>query len=571
MEASLFGLGQGTREDTGRNSIELGVQLNSCHKLACSRNLEVHVTQGIFCAEDVGESCVAHFSIHLVRDKTHSDTGNGSLQGNTGVQHRQSRRTHRTHGGGSVGAESLRHLANRVGEIFTAWQHGHKCSLCQETVPNFTTLRGAHATGLTGGVGREVVVVHVALGLHRSKRIDLLLQLQHVQGGNTHDLGLSTLEQSGTVNARNHIDLSVNDAKVGGSTAIDTNTLGQHTGAHDALGDGLIGSRHHGVGVLGEVSGAHLRGDSFLDASLQLIISSLTLLLVSDLVDARELCRGRCVHCGENLVGVVGEDRVVLDFLSGLVSHFLLSLNQLLQERLSGFQTGSHHILIGLRGAALNELPATLRGLSLHHHDGDVFLALLVFDDTTGNNDVKHGLSELRVLGESDPLVTDKSQSHGRDGTTEGQTRDLGGRASGVDCQSVIELIRGNREHRDHNLDLVAQTIHEGGAQWPVDQTADQDGLGRGATFTAEERSGDLSRSVSALFNVNGQGEEVKTLTGILRGTRCREQHGFFIQVCSNRTLGLLGQTTRFKAHGALSELAVIQNSFSELDFWTFH
>ncbi|SII59016.1 Uncharacterised protein [Mycobacteroides abscessus subsp. abscessus] len=69
------------------------------------------------------------------------------------------------------------------------------------------TLRRTDAAGLTGGEGREVVVVHVALGGLGSERIDLLSHLDHIQGGHTHDLGLATLEQGTAVGTRDHGDL----------------------------------------------------------------------------------------------------------------------------------------------------------------------------------------------------------------------------------------------------------------------------------------------------------------------------------------------------------------------------
>ena len=53
----------------------------------------------------------------------------------------------------------------------------------------------ADAAGLTGRVRREVVVVHVALGLLGSERVDLLRHLHHVQRGDAQDLGLAALEQ----------------------------------------------------------------------------------------------------------------------------------------------------------------------------------------------------------------------------------------------------------------------------------------------------------------------------------------------------------------------------------------
>src|SRR5690606_39349036 len=56
-------------------------------------------------------------------------------------------------------------------------------ALGEEAVPDLATLRRPDPAGLTGGVRREVVVVHVALVRHRRQRVDLLLHLEHVQRG----------------------------------------------------------------------------------------------------------------------------------------------------------------------------------------------------------------------------------------------------------------------------------------------------------------------------------------------------------------------------------------------------
>ena len=68
--------------------------------------------------------------------------------------------------------------------------------------------------------------MHVALGFLRAQRVDLLFHLEHVQGGDTEDLGLTALEDSRTVNAWDYRGLCVNDADVARATAIDTNLLG---------------------------------------------------------------------------------------------------------------------------------------------------------------------------------------------------------------------------------------------------------------------------------------------------------------------------------------------------------
>ena len=52
-------------------------------------------------------------------------------------------------------------------------------------------------------------------------------------------------------------------------------------------------------------------------------------------------------------------------------------------------------MLVGLGGAALDELPAAFGGLGLDHHDRDVLVAVLVGDEATGDGEVEDGLGEL--------------------------------------------------------------------------------------------------------------------------------------------------------------------------------
>ncbi len=56
---------------------------------------------------------------------------------------------------------------------------------------------------------------------------------------------------------------------------------------------------------------------------------------------------------------------------------------------------------------------------------------------------------------------------------------------------------------------VVAVAVGEVGTQRTVNEAARQDGLLRSASFTAEERAGDLADGVHTLFDVHGQGEEV--------------------------------------------------------------
>ena len=74
-------------------------------------------------------------------------------------------------------------------------------------------------------------------------------------------------------------------------------------------------------------------------------------------------------------------------------------------------------------------------------------------------------------------------------------------------------LTRSAAEHGADDVDLVAEAVGEARAQRTVDEAAGEDGLVAGLALTAEERAGDLARGVHALFDVDGEGEEVDAVT----------------------------------------------------------
>ena len=72
---------------------------------------------------------------------------------------------------------------------------------------DFTALRGTHSAGFTGREGSEVVLVHVALRGDGAQVVELLFHAKHCQCGDTQDLGFATLEDGGTMDARQNLDL----------------------------------------------------------------------------------------------------------------------------------------------------------------------------------------------------------------------------------------------------------------------------------------------------------------------------------------------------------------------------
>src|SRR5690606_2058768 len=68
---------------------------------------------------------------------------------------------------------------------------------------------------------------------------DGLLELEHIQGGDTQDLGLAAFEDRRTVHARDDVRLSGERTDVLEPTAVDADLLGEDALAHDLLGQGV--------------------------------------------------------------------------------------------------------------------------------------------------------------------------------------------------------------------------------------------------------------------------------------------------------------------------------------------
>ena len=283
------------------------------------------------------------------------------------------------------------------------------------------------------------------------------------------------------------------------------------------------------------------------------------------------LLRREFLNRGVLLVGVVQEQRELDGLLRGLLGHLELSLAQGLNEGLGGLEAFGHDIFGGSGGAGLNELPLVPAAAGLDHHDRNVFGAVFLGDDAASDNDVEHGTLELAPAREGDPLAVDQSQTGTTDRACEGQAGDLGGHGRGVDRQNVVGVIRIDREDGLNDLDLVAQALDEAGAQRAVDEAGGQDGLGARAAFAAEEGTGDATRSVLTLFNVDGQREEVELVLGVLAHRGGRQNGGGIIQVGQGGAGSLLGETAGFEAHDTLAETAVIDNRLCGDDVGAFH
>ena len=133
--------------------------------------------------------------------------------------------------------QHLGHEAQRVGPLLEGRDHRQQGPLGQQAVADLAALGAAHATRLAVGVGRHVVVVHVALLGLVAQGVEQLVHLRHAEGEDVEHLGLATLEQAGAVGGAEHADLGGDRAQVGGATAVDADALVDRAGADaDLLG-----------------------------------------------------------------------------------------------------------------------------------------------------------------------------------------------------------------------------------------------------------------------------------------------------------------------------------------------
>jgi hypothetical protein len=183
-----------------------------------------------------------------------------------------------------------------------------------------------------------------------------------------------------------------------------------------------------------------------------------------------------------------------------------------------------------------------------------------------GHDHVEDGALELLVGREADPLAVDQADAHAADRAGERQAGQLGRGGGRVDRDHVVEVLRVQRHHGAHDLDLVAQALGEGRAQRAVDQTAGQDRvLGRTA-LAPEERAGNAPGGVHTLLDVHGQREEVQLVLGVLGVGGGRENHRLVVQVGHGRAGGLSRQPTGLEGHLAGAEAPVVDDRVGRRD-----
>ena len=403
--------------------------------------------------------------------------------------------------------------------------------------------------------------MHVALGLLRRERVELLLEPEHVQRGDAEDLGLAALEQRRAVHAREHVDLGTERSDVGETAAVHADLV-----AEDALAHDLLGQRAERAADL-LLAADELLADPLDGERLDVLELGLAVGLRDDRQRLAELVADSRGDRVVRVLLVLEVDRELLRRLRRLVRDLLLGGAEDLDEALRGLETLGDDLLGRGGGAVADEVPGLRGGLGLDHHDRDV----AVLDHAAGDDHVERRALGLGDGRERDPLAVDVRDAGGADRAGERQPGDLGGQRRGVDRDDVVEVVGVEREDGLDDLDLVAQPVLERRAQRSVDQAAGEDRALARAALASEERAGDAPDGVHPLLDVDGEREEVELVLGLLRRGRRGQDDGLVIEVGEDAAGGLSGDATGLEPDGALAETAVVDNGLSGMDVGTLH
>ena len=120
VQARLARRIQGDLHDLPRDALDLDVHLQRGDAIGATGDLEVHVAEVIFVAEDVGE----HLELAALEHEAHGDACHRRLQRHAGIHQREAGAADRGHRARAVRLEDLGHDADDVRERGHVRHHG---------------------------------------------------------------------------------------------------------------------------------------------------------------------------------------------------------------------------------------------------------------------------------------------------------------------------------------------------------------------------------------------------------------------------------------------------------------
>ncbi len=504
-------------------SLDLDVHLDRRDALRSARHLEVHVTQVIFGAEDVGEDRV----LLAFLDQSHRDTGHGAVDRHARVEESQRRPTDRRHGTRPVGLEDLGHDAQRIGKLLERRQHGLDGALGEVAVADFTAARAPHRSDFASREGREVVVQHEALGrlLGFVNRIEPLHVVGRAEGRRHQRLRLAAGEQRGAVGARQEPRVDRDGAHLRRLAPVHPKPGVEHLGTERHVFEVAKRSTDERTLIFGQLDRQlllHVRLDRFDGEDAALLVS---------LVD-----RGlhACFGFGPDAVGhgrrcFLLRPRHLRLRIRG--QQLVLHRNQVADAPLADLQRLDHVLFRDLERAPLD------------HHDRVV---------RTGDHEVHVGELKLLERRVEHPLALHAAHADACDRLRKRDFRRVQRVAGGDQPEDVGVVLLVGADHVDEDLHFVLEPLGEQRPDRAVDDAAGEDFLVAGAPFALDEAAGDLARRVCALLVLDRKREERQR--ALLVAHRDGGQDHGVAELDQRRSGGLLGHATRLDDQRAAGE-----------------
>ena len=495
VKAGVAGLFKGFLDDLIGQTVVLDVHLDGGDALFRAAHLEVHVTEEILDALDVGEGDVTVALGH----QTAGDAGHGGLDGHTSVHESQGAAADGTLRSGTVGGQDLAHQAERIGERHHRGEDGHQGPFGQSAVTDLTAAGAAGGTGFAHAVAGEVVVVHIALlGLFKGG-VQLLGIPERAQSADGEHLGLAAGEHTAAVDAGDETHFGGQGPDLGETAAVHALALVQNQTA-----DHIFLELVHALGQLRLAVGIFL-GKVLVNILRDGVDAGVADGLVVGVHGLLHGVHGIALHGLEHLLGDLhaGIDGGLLEVFGLDVAD---ELDEILDDGMAALDGFQHHVIGELVGAGLD-------------HD-DLFHA-------AGHGELELGALALLAVGADDvALFLGIAHLDTGDGALPGNVGDRQGDGSAQHGGDLGGFVVIDAEGGAADAHVVAHVRGEEGADLAVDHAGDQDGLLAGTSFPAHKAAGDAAHGIELFFKVHAQGEEIDAVPGGLRHGDAGEDGG---------------------------------------------
>ena len=389
---------------------------------------------------------------------------------------------------------------------------------------DFAAAWSAHWAGFADAVWWEVVVVQIAAGVDVFDAIEELVITQGTEGGDAHDLRLTTGEDGAAVGAWQKIDFAGERAHFGDGAAVWALVLEGDELAHDLLHHGFQGGAE--VFLLFWIFFDEGFDGFVLDSADGFVAG----LLVDDLQRFLELVVGSGFDIGDDVFRQF--DRFDVDLVLGdaccqgvgaeFFDHGDDALDLFVAEH-----NGVEHLFF-----------RHFLGAGFDHHDGV---------EGAGDGQMHAAFGALGFCWVDDEFIADETNADASDRTHEwgaGQMQRCGGADHGAHVWFVVCF---HREHGGDDLNVTTIALWEERTDRTVDETGRQCGCFRRTAFAAQESARDFPDGVHFFFVVYSEREEIHAFAWFFaRGGG--DEHDCVAVANENGATRLFGQMASFNA-----------------------